>query len=413
MRKISVLFITLFFSAANLTATQDSQQEEQACQEQYFRPFTGKVMGNRVRLRTRPDLEAHIVKQLKAGDLFIIVDENSDFYAIAAPKDLKSYVHRKFVLDGKIEGSRVNVRLEPSLASPIVAQFNTGVAVEGKIAGEDNKWLEIPIPENTRFWVCKDYINNIGGPEIYLRLEKRRQKIENILQTATATIKSELQKPFTDINIDRALSDLNQIAKETEDFPFYADEAKNLIADASEEYLQKKISYLESLTENSSDIWKRKNNHLKDQIKEQYVKINDAEKKLPQEPAMKAPESEKDEISSLTPEMRSWEPLEAKYYEQWALNQDDYADFDTYYREQQNKAVVLQGVLTPYHQSVKNRPGDYLLLNPRTNLPIAYIYSNKVNLQQYVGKKVNVRGAERPNHNFAFPAYNILSLSTD
>ncbi len=412
MKKTSLIFIYLLFLTANSFATQDIKQEEQAVEEQHFRPFTGKVLGNRVRLRVQPNLESHIIRQLKAGDMFIITAEQDDFYAISAPKDLKSYVHRKFILDGQIEGSRVNIRLKPNLASPVVAQLNTGDKVEGTIAAENSKWMEIAAPENTRFWVYKDYIENIGGPEIYLRLEKKRQKIENILETATATVKSELQKPFADIHIDQALSDLNQIAKETEDFPYYAEEAKNLIADTSEEYLQKKIAYLESLTDSSTDIWKRKNIQLRDQIEKQYAKIDEMQQQISKEKPLVA-DIQPLISESATPEMQSWEPKEAKQYEIWALNEEGSADFDSFYMLQQQNAVMLEGILKPYHQSVKNRPGDYLLVNERTNLPIAYLYSTKINLQQYIGKKVNVRGAERPNNNFAFPAYYILSLSAD
>ncbi len=412
MKKTSLIFIYLLFLAANSFATSDSQQEEQTVEEQHFRPFTGKVLGSRVRLRVQPNLESHIIRQLKAGDMFIITAEQDDFYAISAPKNLKSYIHRKFILDGQIEGTRVNVRLKPTLESPVVAKLNTGDKIEGTIAAENSKWMEISAPENTRFWVYKDYIENIGGPEIYLRLEKKRQRVENILETATAAIKSELQKHFADIHIDQALNDLNQIAKETEDFPYYAEEAKNLIADTSEEYLQKKIAYLESLTDSSTDIWKRKNIQLKDQIEKQYVKIDEMQQQISDEKHVNA--GIQTLISeSATPEMQSWEPREAKHYELWALNEDGSPDFDSFYMQQQQKAVILEGVLKPYHQSVKNRPGDYLLINERTNLPIAYLYSTKVNLQQYIGKKVNVRGAKRPNNNFAFPAYYILTLSTD
>lgn len=401
------LFICSLYLTIPAGATQDIEQEELAIEEQQFRPFTGKITGNRVRLRVQPSLEAHIVKQLKAGDLFIVSQEHGDFFATAAPKNLKAYVHRKFVLDGQIEGSRVNVRLKPTLESPVIAQLNTGDKVKGNISGEDNKWLQIDAPENTTFWVYKDYVNNIGGPEIYLRLEKKRQRIEEAFQTAVAAIRSEMQKPFTEVNIDEALNNLNQITKEEEDFPYLAEQAKTLLAETSEQFLQKKIAYLESLTENSANIWKNKSQQLQDEIKKEYAKLDRVKMTAPVKP-VEVIQPEKNDFS--TPEMQSWEPIEAKIYETWATNQSNYVDFESFYRDQNQKAVTLEGVLTPYHQTVKNRPGDYLLINERTNLPIAYLYSTKVNLNHYVGKKVNVRGSKRPNNNFAFPAYYILSL---
>ena len=72
--------------------------------------------------------------------------------------------------------------------------------------------------------------------------------------------------------------------------------------------------------------------------------------------------------------------------------------------------MALKGILEPYHRNVKNRPGDYVLINPSTKLPIAYLYSTKVNLQRKVGQAITVQGLARPHNNFAFPAYFILSV---
>lgn len=47
------------------------------------------------------------------------------------------------MLDNTIEGNRVNVRLEPNLEAPIIAQLNAGDKIEGQISALNSKWYEI------------------------------------------------------------------------------------------------------------------------------------------------------------------------------------------------------------------------------------------------------------------------------
>ncbi len=81
---------------------------------------------------------------------------------------------------------------------------------------------------------------------------------------------------------------------------------------------------------------------------------------------------------------------------------------EQFYENERENAAVLTGVIEPYSRPVKNRPGDYLLRCD--NLPLAILYSTRVDLEKFVGKKISIIAAPRPNNNFAFPAYYVLSL---
>lgn len=48
-----------------------------------FQAFTGKVTKNKVRLRLQPNLDGPILRELKQGDLLIVVGETDDFYAVS------------------------------------------------------------------------------------------------------------------------------------------------------------------------------------------------------------------------------------------------------------------------------------------------------------------------------------------
>src|SRR5688500_4711961 len=82
-------------------------------------PFTGKVKGERVRLRLRPDVESPVVRELSAGQFLLVVDAEGDFYAVCPPADTHYFVFGSYVRDGAIAGERVNARLRPDRAAPI------------------------------------------------------------------------------------------------------------------------------------------------------------------------------------------------------------------------------------------------------------------------------------------------------
>ena len=119
------------------------------------------------------------------------------------------------------------------------------------------------------------------------------------------------------------------------------------------------------------------------------------------------PSSFKLEVAmSPTDRMKMWEPIEESLYLSWAARNDD-RSIDEFYEDQKQNGVVLTGIVEPYSDPVKRKPGDFILKNK--DLPVAYVYSTHLNLQDYVGKKVTLVGTKRENNNFAFPAYFVLS----
>src|SRR5262249_24708062 len=85
-----------------------------------FKPFTEKIVRNKVRLRLQPNLESKILREFNKGDLLIVMADKGDFYAVKPPVDFKGFIFRTFVLDNVVEGNRVNVRLEPDLEAIVI-----------------------------------------------------------------------------------------------------------------------------------------------------------------------------------------------------------------------------------------------------------------------------------------------------
>ena len=344
-----------------------------------FAAFTGKVRAGKLRLRVNPELDGYVIKELNKGTLLSIVGEKEDFWAVEPIADTKAYIFRSFVLDNTVEGNHVNLRLEPSLEAPVIGHMNSGEHVEGTISPLNSKWLEVTPPKSIQFYVSKEYIENVGGPEVKIEYETRRSKVEELLDTTALLVKAEMRKAFSEIDAERLAHNYEVIINDFSDFSQFADQAKSELASLNETYLKRKIEYLENKANGIDEI-------ITAEDGTDTGKLSD--------PA--------------TDKMKLWDPIEESLYLTWArLNED--RNMHEYYDEQKLNSIILTGIIESYTAAVKNKPGSYIIRDDR-DLPIGYVYSTVVNIDSLVGKKVSLTASPRPNNNFAFPAYFVYEV---
>lgn len=342
-----------------------------------FTPFTGKVKGNKVRVRLKPDIDSQIIREVNKGDLFDIVGEEGDFYAISPPSDAKAYVFRPYVMNNTIEGNHVNVRLSPDTEAPILCHLNQGEHVEGVISETNPKWYEVKAPKSTRFFVAKDLIDNIGSPEVKKKLDERKETVDALYESTLAISGAELDKPFDEIDMDRITYGFKTIINDYADFPDYVEKAKEALAAANETHLQKKVSFLQ-------------------------LKTSGLQKSH-------SPRAEIITAHQMNDRMKQWKPVEENLFLQWASNNPTSADtIDEFYSKERARAIPLKGIIEAYSAPVKNKPGDFIIR--QNDVPVAYVYSTQINLENFVGKNVTLQALPRPNNNFAFPAYFIVGV---
>ncbi len=346
-----------------------------------FKPFTGKIARNKVRLRLEPNLDGKILREFNKGDLIVVTADSGDFYKVKAPEDLKGFVFRTFILDNVVEGNHVNIRAEPDLEAAVIGQLNKGTQINGIISPLNSKWLEIALPEDVQFYISKDYVENIGDATLLSKMRQRLVEVNTLLSEAQGTAQDEMQKPFVQINLDPVYTGLNKVIQHYSDFPEQAAKAKDLLTQIQDSYLQKKIAYLE------------------------------AKAKTADQPAPSQSESQPAASANpaISPKMAAWIPVEALLYEAWA-KQNGNASIEEFYKSQRQEAQILTGTIQPYIRSLRNKPGDYVLISKISHLPSAYLYSTQVDLQDKVGQEVTLVATPRPNSNFAFPAYFVLAL---
>jgi uncharacterized protein YgiM (DUF1202 family) len=247
----------------------------------HFEPFTGKIIKNKVRLRLQSNYDSPVLRELNRNDLVIVLGETEDFYAIQPPADVRGYVFRSYVLDNVVEGDRVNIRLKPDREATIIAQLKAGDHVEGTIASTNNKWLEIRLPNTTHFYIAKEYVEKVGDIGFKERLDKKRDAAYDLLNITDAMSKAEMQKPFDQMSIAGIKANYQHIINDYAEFPEAVAKAKESLAAIQDAYTAKKLAYLEEQSRASSSTIAA-NKKLSVELQAHKNKINDLELQLEQ-----------------------------------------------------------------------------------------------------------------------------------
>lgn len=372
---------TLAFADAAPPVDPNINFVDQMSTQSGFKPFTGKIVGNHVRMRTGADLESHIISELSKDDYVVVTGEHGDFYAVEAPSDLKAYIFRGFVIDDVVEGDRVNVRLAPDRDATVIGHYSTGRHIDGKICDENNKWLEINAPKETRFFIAKEYVEYAGKPALKGIQDKRKETVTQLLESTHLLSQAEMRKAFPEIDIERITHSYQTIMTDYADFPRFATKAAKELSAIQEDYLHRKIAFLES----------RASKMEKPQTSKDLYEVS----------------YHPGEAQSVTDRMKVWESYEEALFLSWA-SMHHAKTMDDFYADQKMKCQTVSGILESYREPVKNKPGDFVLKDH--DVTVAYLYSTQVNLDDYIGKRVNLLVSSRPNNNFAFPAYYVIEV---
>lgn len=398
------LFLFLFLCSSMqsplMAKSMDSPTQEQKTAP--FHSFTGKILGNKVRLRLHPNLEGHIVKELSKGDIFAVVAESEDYFAIAPTNDMKAYVYRTYIMEGKVDAEHVNIRLQPNLDSPVVAQLNCGDAVDVQLSSQHSKWYELSIPEGVTFWVAKEYVENIGPVEYALKYKERLSEAQQLLETAKLITQSEFRKAFPEVDLKRLVQNFEKITRDFKDIDKICQAAQDEITKLEKNYCSKKIAYLEG----KADQAELQVETLHAKLSNFNAEDNDSN---PTE-MMREIQTHQFTLNfpkSITDKMKVWQPIESSLFMAWASEQPE-SNLEHFYGHEALNSEKISGIIEPFNTFVKFTPGDFVLSSKGQT--VAYLYSTHVNLQEMVGKKVTLKVSPRDNHNFAFPAFYVLEV---
>ncbi len=343
-----------------------------------FEPFTGKITGSKVRLRLQPNLDGTILKELNRGDLLVITGEYDEYYAVKPESSYKGYVYRSYVIDNVVEANHVNLRLEPDTNAPILTQLGEGDTIQGTMCPENNKWLMIDLPETVCFYVAKEYVQRLGDAGLFRRIETRKTQVSHRLEELEHAVTRELQKSFSTIQLVPIVNELQTIIAQNEDQPALTSKAQALIKTAQTEYLTRSQSLAEAKQISSCPS--------------------------PEESVATAQPEPQSHYASLALEQQEKGIVET------AIQSGKVSSREMFYSGEVRIAEELLGQIVPYDRIVRGRPGDFMFVDAKTKVPVAYLYSCHIDLSSYVGQTVRIAVSSRPNHQFALPAYFVHEL---
>ena len=198
----------------------------------------GTVQAEKLRVRSKPGTRFEVVGQLKKGDAVKVVEEKEGWLKIVAPETIEGWVSNKFIKDGKITGTRINVRAGPSVAYNIFGKLNKGDAVD-VIEVKDEVWAKIKGNPKLHVWVSSTYVKL--EPLIVARDDKKNDELNDV--------KAVDDKKMTEVA--KLQKELDKEKKAAEEAKKQLEEEKKKLAKLEEEKkaAAQKVKFIEKLLE--------------------------------------------------------------------------------------------------------------------------------------------------------------------
>jgi SH3-like domain-containing protein len=118
-----------------------------------------RVTGDRVSLRSMPDINSELLDRAMRGEELVYLGETNDWTAVQAPDSLHFWVSSEYIQNGIVVPAKLNIRSGPSQNYSVVCVVNAGDSVS--LRGEFNEWLKIAPPVGSRVWISKQYVEKI------------------------------------------------------------------------------------------------------------------------------------------------------------------------------------------------------------------------------------------------------------
>lgn len=123
-----------------------------------------RVIGNRVNLRAKPDLQTEVVGQVNRGDRLTVKSMTDEWVEVAPPSSIQFWVHSDFIDGDEVAPPRLNVRAGPGINYSVVAVIERGQRV--RPTGEFAEWLSIEPPSAASIWITRELVEEIRPPPV-------------------------------------------------------------------------------------------------------------------------------------------------------------------------------------------------------------------------------------------------------
>ena len=115
-----------------------------------------KVVGQRVNLRAKADMQAEVVGQIADGEFLNARSFQGDWVEVAPPGNVELWVHREFIKDNQVMAPKLYVRSGPGINYTAVGTLMRGDTITPK--GDFGEWIKIVPPAICSLWVNRSYV---------------------------------------------------------------------------------------------------------------------------------------------------------------------------------------------------------------------------------------------------------------
>lgn len=115
------------------------------------------VLGDRVNLRNRPELDSDVVGQANYGDVYPAVSLTDEWVEIALPASVAVWVYSPLLFeDREVRAPEMNVRSGPGTQFFQLGQLTRGTPVT--VVESLGEWRRIETPESLTVWISRDFV---------------------------------------------------------------------------------------------------------------------------------------------------------------------------------------------------------------------------------------------------------------
>lgn len=161
-------------------------------------PSTVRVLGQRVNLRARADLNAEVVGQVTEGDSLQVKSVQGDWVEVRPPDTVDLWVNKDLVNGNRVTVNQANVRAGPGINYTVVGRLARDEVVAAK--GSFGEWLRIAPFPSASLWVSRDLLEipaGDGGPAA-------PPAATNVVPAAAAAPPPDLPPDLPPVRTDRA-----------------------------------------------------------------------------------------------------------------------------------------------------------------------------------------------------------------
>jgi hypothetical protein len=151
-----------------------------------------KVVGQRVNLRAKADMQAEVVGQIADSEFLNAKSFQGDWVEVVPPGGIDLWVHREFIKNNQVMAPKLYVRGGPGVNYTAVGTLMRGDSITPK--GDFGEWIKIVPPASCSLWVNRSFVQ-VLQPEKAKPVQIQKPAVEQPVKTTEQSAGGSAETP--------------------------------------------------------------------------------------------------------------------------------------------------------------------------------------------------------------------------